>query len=659
MNGLSSAKLFLANLRPEGGAQSSGSGVSTLRLSEDEKSAVIRFSYSNLTSPATSLHIHGPADPGATGVVLFDFDESPRQLDGSYLWTFTTVGGVTPAQLLSALKVGRLYLNVHSSRYPTGEIRGHYGLINGTTTFTPPPAPPALPSATPSLREAARFLTQATYGPTWSEINALPAQGYAAWIEAQFNKPQALHITYLDALKARGGEVHTTDLMESIWQQALSGEDQLRQRVALALSEIMVVSEERASLYDNAEGFGNYLDLLSRHAFGNFRQLLEEMTLSPMMGRYLDHLANDKEDPQYGTIPNENFAREILQLFSVGLYQLHPDGTLRLDANGLPQATYTQETVTGFSQVFTGWLWGGNDVTNPQIWYEPRPNWRVPMGCFQNHHSPGAKRLLNGATLPANQTCTKDLQDALDNIFNHPNVGPFIARQLIQRLVTSNPSPAYVYRVAAKFDNNGAGVRGDMKAVLRALLLDYEARSLTQVNQQGFGKQREPWVRMATLLRAFKAKSPSGRLPIHNLQHKLFALGQNMFRAPSVFNFFMPDYRYPGAVAQAGLYAPEFQISNEQTVIARANFFRELIYQGYGKDADQVTLDFSELMPLASQPTQLIDRLDALLLSGGMSSSWRASLVKAVSALPSDKPTERIKAAVYLIAISPEFVIQK
>jgi uncharacterized protein (DUF1800 family) len=359
-------------------------------------------------------------------------------------------------------------------------------------------------------------------------------------------------------------------------------------------------------------------------------------------------------------VPNENYARELLQLFSLGLNQLHPDGSLQLDANGLPQATYGQETVAGFAQVFTGWWFGGNDVNNLSQWYDPPViNYRLPMANWPYHHSTGAKRLLNGVTLPADQTAQKDLKDALDNVFNHPNVAPFICRQLIQKLVTSNPSPGYVYRVASVFNNNGSGVRGDLRAIVRAILMDYEARSLEVVSRQGYGKLREPMLRLTTLLRALRGTSPSGRYRYHYSEHPWGDIGQNFLRAPNVFNFFAPTFRYPGELSSAGLFAPEFQLANDASVIAQANYFKVFIFYGYDEGQNMVTLNYTEFTPLAGTPAALIDRLDTLLLSGAMSAGLRAALVKAVTAVPANNPTERVQTAVYLICFAPEFVIQK
>ncbi len=655
---------YLATLRPESSALSPASGYSSLRLSADQKSASVRFDYSNLTTPETSAHIHGPADPGQNGSILFDLDTAPRQSDGSYLWTFANVGATTVPQIIEALKSGRLYINIHSSRYPGGEIRGHYGLINGSQEFTPPPAAPPLPGGAPTQRDAARFLTQATFGPTMAEITALQAKGYQNWLNEQFAMPVESHLAYLDAIAATRRSLYQQEVMESFWKQAVTGPDQLRQRITFALSQLLVVSF-RSNLDNDPFALAGYLDMLNRNAFGNFRQILEEVTLSPAMGRYLDHLQNDKEDPATGRNPNENYAREVLQLFSIGLYRLHPDGSLVLDGGGLPIATYNQETVKGFAHVFTGWSYGWFPKTEenwywPNIWQNGTQFWRVPMQVWPNHHSNLSKRLLNGITLPVNQTPEKDLKDAIDNIFNHPNTGPFIARQLIQRLVTSNPSPGYVYRVTQKFNDNGQGVRGDMKAVIRAILLDYEARSLDVLTNQGFGKMREPVLRFSHLLRAFNYTCPCGVFPIYWMDSPEYALGQNPLRAPTVFNFFEPQYSHPGHLASAGLHSPEFQIANETSVIGISTFFHYVVREGFKWEKDKpLTPDYSSLIPLASAPRQLIDHLDLLMTSGGMSSGLKARLLTELSRMPSNDLRARVTTAVHLILTSPDYVIQK
>jgi uncharacterized protein (DUF1800 family) len=653
--------LLVANLTPQGATMTGGSGTATLLVAGDGASAVLRRSYSNLTTPVTGEHIHGPADPGASGGILFDIDAATPAADGSYLWTLAPVGTNSIDQILIALLTGRTYLNIHTSRYPSGEIRGQFHLGGGSTTFAPPPPPPQLPPGPPTARDAARFLHQATYGPTPAEISALQSQGFDGWLAQQFAAPLTSHMAYLDAAAAAGEELSSNQVMESIWQQAATGGDPLRQRVALALSEILVVSDQSSALND-PHALAGYMDLLARDAFGNYRQLLEDVTLSPAMGLYLNMLGNDKEDPSTGQNPNENYAREILQLFSIGLLQTFPDGTLKLGANGLPIPTYGQAEVMGFAHVFTGWSFGGNDTANPDLFYGPTESYRLPMAAWPSHHSGGVKRLLDGAATPADQTPEQDLKTALDAIFQHPNVGPFIARLLIQRLVTSNPSPAYVYRVAQAFADDGHGVRGDLAAVVRAILLDYEARSDSVTGDQGYGHLREPIVRLGGLLRAFHATAPSGKFRIWYLEDPTFGLGQNPLRAPTVFNFFKPDFSLPGPVAAAGLASPEFQILSETTALGSANFITDLIYYGFTNGdgtADLLTLDLSGPIALAGDPAQLVDSLNLMLMANGMSPEMRTILLQALADPSLTDPTDRARAALRLIVTSPEYLIER
>ncbi len=656
--------LFIASLTPEGQSQSGGSGVSTLLLSADEKTAKLKFNFANLTTPQMAAHVHGPADPGKSGQILFDLDDSPREADGSFIWTFSDVGVVTVAQLVAALKTGRIYVNIHSSRFPSGEIRGHYRLTSGSQTFTPPPPPPALPVGSPTARDAARFLTQATYGATPAEITRLQQLGYERWLNDQFVRDAESHSAYLDRVLAGGESVYVNATMEAFWKQAITGNDQLRARVMFALSQIFVVSCDSGPLEGQPVALSSYLDQLNRNAYDNYRNLLERVTLHPAMGVYLDMLQNDKEDPATGREPNENFAREVLQLFSIGLYQLNPDGTLKLSAEGLPIETYSQETIENFARIFTGWNFAySRDVTKPWQWtWPPARDFRAAMQAWPEHHSTGEKVLLNGYRVPANQTPEKDLSDALNNIFLHPNVGPFISRQLIQRLVTSNPSPAYVYRVAQVFDNNGTGKRGDLKAVIRAILLDYEARSLNVINDQGYGKQREPAIRFANLFRAFNVKSTDGRYRIWNIESPLWGMGQNPLRAPTVFNFFEPNYSHPGVIAAAGLVSPEFQLTTETAIIGSSNTMRDLAFRGHSYGTTIMTPDYTAYTALAANPAQLVDQLNLVLMSQSMSPELRDRIIRGISSIATTRTNwqlERVKNAVWLIAISPEFVIQK
>jgi uncharacterized protein (DUF1800 family) len=504
-------------------------------------------------------------------------------------------------------------------------------------------------------KAAARFLLQATYGPTLESLIDLRRKGYHAWLDEQCALPAPSHQAFLAALRDPGENIYNQHARESFWTQALTGRDQLRQRVTFALSQIFVVSELGGMLDGQPFALASYLDTLNKNAFGNFRQLLEDVTLHPAMGRYLDMMGSEREDVSTGRTPNENYAREILQLFSIGLYQLNQDGTLKRDAQGKPVPTYDQEEVKGFAMAFTGWNWGGNTDRNDSTWPSPpvQYRWDLPMQAWPAKHSTGAKHLLNGAVIPAGQTPEKDLQDALDNIFQHPNVGPFIGKQLIQKLVMSNPSPAYVSRVAAVFNNNGAGVRGDLKAVIKAILLDPEAR------QPESGKLREPVLRWAHLLRTLHAQPSGERYRIWYVDSAENELGQSPLRAPSVFNFFEPDYA-PGMIARVGAVSPEFKLANETTVIGHANFIHAMLYGGYGGwIGHPVTLDLSGFFGWTTDPAKLVDQLNLLLLAGSMSDAMRAVVIKAVSDIQPNLPGERLRAAIYLIATSKEFVVQK
>ena len=536
-----------------------------------------------------------------------------------------------------------------------------------TTTPSGAPARPAA-DARPTTVDAARFLTQATFGiRSTDEIETLRTDGYERWLWTQFNTPAALHTSYLDAQKRREKNRKATDEMsyEAVWQQWLGGGDQLRARVAFALGQIVVISNIAPDIRPYA--MSSYMDLLNRNAFGNYRTLLKEVTLHPAMGYYLNMIESEKDDEERGIHPNENYAREVLQLFSIGLVQLNADGTTKLGTDGKPIPTFGEAQVKGFAKAFSGWTFASQNPAQPDSFHDANEeldsNWTTPMRAFASAHSPEAKTLLGGATLPAGQSPEKDLDDALEVIFNHPNVGPFIGRQLIQRLVTSNPSPAYIGRVAGVFANNGSGVRGDLQAVVRAILLDPEARDLTLAASNRFGKQREPVIRFASFLRGLGARSQSGINDIHYLDSADNGLGQSPLLAPSVFNFFSPNFRQPGAVARAGLYSPEFQITTETSVVGSLNFFADLFNsEGYGDGRNRQALDLKPLAALAGDPAALTDRLDRLFFAQQMRPSTRARLIRLLEALPGASPdelTQRVKSALIVVSMSPDFVIQK
>lgn len=516
-------------------------------------------------------------------------------------------------------------------------------------------------------RDAARFLTQATFGMKGAgEIDALQSQGYEAWLEAQFALQAASHVQYVNDRRAAGDKPYEERAYEAIWQQWLGEPGQLRARMSFALSEIFVISNVAPDL--DTYALASYMDMLNRNAFGNYRALLEDVALHPAMGYYLNMIGSKKENPAKGTHPNENFAREVMQLFSIGLYRLNPDGSRVLDGQGRPVPTYDEPVVKALAAAFTGWSFAGNDTSKPGVFDPARENWTEPLVPWEMWHDNEPKTLFDGIVLPANQGARKDMKDALDAIFNHPNVGPFIGRQLIQRFVTSNPSPAYIGRVAAAFADNGQGVRGDLGAVIRAVLLDPEARDLARTAEPGWGKQREPVIRFANILRAFKAASPSGRNRIWLLDSADAGLNQSPLLAPSVFNFFSPNYRHPGALAAAGLVAPEFQITTETSMVGSLNFFAKLVRNGYyGKDDTRLTLDLSWLAEVASDPARLADRLNLLFMNGAMTEATRNAIITAAGSLAAPKTgsgsasaiADRVKAALMMVALSPEFAIQK
>jgi uncharacterized protein (DUF1800 family) len=541
----------------------------------------------------------------------------------------------------------------------------------------------------PTQAEAARFLTQASFGPTEADINSVAGQGYAAWLADQFARPQALHRDYMNAmvpvLAASNATINASTFYESWWNQAVTGPDQLRQRVAFALSQIFVVSFADAALSNQPRGVASYYDMLARNAFGNYRTLLEEVTLHPMMGNYLSMLRNQKESAT--RVPDENYAREVMQLFSIGLYQLEADGTVKTDVTGRPIETYGPADISGLARVFTGWSWyagpnltdrtssrfNGSNANTDRDWQPMQAYNRYAANT--DYHSISAKNFL-GVGIAAQTTPDPegDLKIALDTLFNHPNTGPFIGRQLIQRLVTSNPSAAYVGRVAAAFANDGNGVRGDLKAVIRAVLLDPEARSSDPADTQ-FGKNREPVVRLANFLRAFNSRSTSGRfIGIDNTDDPATRLGQTPMRSPTVFNFFRPGYTPPSTtLAAAGLAAPELQLTNEVSVAGYLNYMRGWVAPSSTRD---VQPDFSAELALAGDADALVGRVNLLLMSGQMPDAVRAQIVAGVLGRTIPAPVtssgvvtnqaaidtarrDRVSIAVFLTLASPDYLTQK
>lgn len=513
--------------------------------------------------------------------------------------------------------------------------------------------------------EAARFLLQAQFSASDAEIAAVRAKGYLPWLGEQVDRAPTQ--TGWDWIASKPYDTVYTDDM--IWNQLMTAPDGMRKRMALAFTEIFVVSANDIGSNWSDYMMAQYWDMLVAGVTGNFRSLLEDVTLNPAMGYYLNTRGNQKENAQ-GRQPDENYAREVMQLMTIGLYQLNADGTVRTGADGAPLDSYTQDDVTNLARVFTGYdldipAAERNTFTPPGASYTIESNaWtRRPMALTASRHSMLEARFL-GATVPANTEGKAALKIALDTLFNHPNVGPFISKQLIQRLVTSNPSPAYVKRVADVFANNGAGVRGDMKSVFAAVLLDNEARSPAGLADANFGRLREPMLRLVQWGRTCGINSTLGTWKIGNLSRPNDQLGQSPLRSPSVFNFFRPGYVPPStAIASAKLVAPEFQLVNETSVGGYLNFMQNVVPNGF--NSKDVIPSYVAEKALVLDPAALVRRLNLLLTGNQLTAATQALIVNAlatpaVTSTSSDSvKNNRVYAAVLLVMASPEYLIQK
>ena len=565
---------------------------------------------------------------------------------------------------------------------------GGGGSGGGTEPTVPPPV---IPAPVPvSATEASRFLQQAQFSASEADIAAVRTKGYKTWLTEQFAAPATT--TGFEWLDARGyNQVESVyryydnsypgDYM--IWNQLMTSGDAVRKRCALALSEFFVVSLNSFDFSWRSHAIAAWWDLLVAHVFGNYRQLLEAVTLSPAMGYFLNTKGNKKEDLARNRVPDENYGREVMQLFTLGLYVLNLDGSEKRDASGNRIETYTQADITNIARVFTGW-----DIDQSQNvpTLEPVQNrtipsnhyTRLPMVLTAANHSTLASNFL-GATVPAGTAGVPALKIALDTLFNHPNVAPFFGKQMIQRLVTSNPSPAYVSRVASAFNDNGAGVRGDLKAVFAAVLLDDEARSAHGLSNPGFGKLREPMVRLVQWGRTFGIASASGSWKIGNLSNPGSQLSQSPLRAPSVFNFFRPGYVPPGTALSADKApAPEFQLVNESGVGAYLNYMQGVIRSGIyvnapdqsgnasnGSNGYDITAAYSAELALVLDAQALVERLNLLLCAGQLSTANQTLIITALNATAltatsnDNAKRDRVAAAVLLVMASSDYLIQK
>ncbi|GAA5144269.1 hypothetical protein GCM10023213_34100 [Prosthecobacter algae] len=808
-------KLFLGTFLAQGTAVTSASGFATVILNGPNNKARISTVFNGLTTPQADIdgsHVHYN---GGT-IVYGDPDGLPNGPLSDYPWTIVDSAGYKAQQLIDALfrktPTELLYVNVHTTRYSSGEIKAELTRVNGVGPFVTPPAAPGLENFTTDeqvRRDIIRFLTQATFGASQADADALYATisgdkklatnriaAYTAWINDQWSRSQTTLYDYhlaadnqefaLRGLQAdlpavvdnpatttvnetypaapppnnsldwtRWGSVpspagawtyrpippglnkesYDTDHINrrrAWWTLANRAHDQLRQRTAYALEQIFVVSDREGTVQSRTYGHSRYYDMLGDFADGQrhlqppngtyssatgsaitFRHLLEDISKSPIMGKYLSHLKNQKAQFDVNGVqtlsPDENYAREIMQLFSIGLLELHPDGTIKLGGNGQPIATYDNDDIKELSKIFTGWSFAyvQNSAANG---YVPtlvqntflnasegaeyfHPGYENPMKNFPAYHDEGAKTILGVAhdaytgtstdTTARTNYAEADLDKALDTLYNHANTAPFICKRLIQRLVTSNPSRGYVYRVSQVFLNNGSGVKGSLKDVVKAILLDYEARSLTNVDPQvvnsttsvnvGFGKVKEPLIRYTQILRAFNSKSqinmgdlssygyPAGQLAnlgtgatSYRYSDTLTDLGQIPNNMPSVFNWYLPDYTPGGRVAAAGLVAPELQIMTENLVVRTVNYHRTidngsiidpaattasgqstgtLLGDTTGNldnvfiNLGSLTTDYRLVRETAGQTeisatTYLVDRLDDLLCAGSLKAKY-------------------------------------
>ncbi len=552
----------------------------------------------------------------------------------------------------------------------------------------------------PDLEGASRLLAQASLGANYEEIENLTQVGIENWIEEQMSLSYVSYSqkaqTLLDEINLVIQQVHPGEEMDkpgevtsmTFYKSILEDEDVLRNKTAFSLLQILVVSRASIILGGKLKGHMSYYDILYEGAFGNYRDILESVTLHPLMGFYLSHLQNKKGDPTIGTLPDENYAREIMQLFTIGLFELNTDGTYKLDANGEKNPTYNITDVQELAKVFTGLSGGAWNLEDfPQLEGAPldfdRPLKRyditVPMMMYEEHHEQGEKALVDGTVLPTGQTGMEDIQKALDVLFNHPNVGPFIAKRLIQQMVKSNPTPSYIKRVALTFNNNGEGIRGDMGAVIKAILLDPEARDCSWLGNANNGKLRQPIERLVQLFKAFNIEAPSGKIWFNDRDQIQEELGQAFMAAPTVFNFFTPFYAEVEYVEPNDMVSPEFQILHAVTTINYLNMAENAIkdkpFNNRTKvnsnnprlrynNQDYPVLDFSNEISLYQSDgiSALLDRLNVLLCHGQMSDGTKSIIQGALQQMENQgefNDRDILDNALYFIMASPDYIILK
>jgi uncharacterized protein (DUF1800 family) len=719
-NDSANQKVFLGAFAPQNGAITNGSGVLSFILQGDNEAGKLSYSFSNLSAVQTDQHIH----LSPSGTTVKDIEQTGSI--SNFVWDLAPGGiFVTEQQMLDALFSGEFYVNIHTADYPTGEI-------SASLIFDADVEPPeeSVLSAKQVNQDIIRFLNQATFGATPGDYEALRAlidedgsnrmQVYAMWIEQQFDLDQAEMLPLLDATLAEFGDEWPPNVrQDSIWPLILYGNDQLRQRMAFALSEILVVSDQNNTVYDAYRGAASYWDMLGANAFGSYRQTLESVTRHPLMGIYLSHLRNQKANPDIGYYPDENFAREVMQLFTFGLVQRRQNGSIILGPDNLPIETYNNDVIKDMAKVFTGLSFGayeqgGSNVPNNGFFLgsqinEAQYRWIAPMKFFPNFHEYSAKTLFadNGQVLTIAESSQQDLADAdaeldlvLDALVSHSSTAPNISRKLIQRFVTSNPSAAYIQRVV-----NAFGAEGDLKAVIKAILLDVEARNPAVASSQTFGKIKEPVLQITGILRLLEAQSevPLGPTSTEDdavrgfnyefidqfsagtsvLRMGNLDIGQAPLGAGSVFNFFSPDFAPPGVIASNSLVSPELQLVTESQLFKTFNSFNKLINSGFFRysvyDRDNVNPAYESgqfhvrLNPRrlkaqwdttegseTDKAAAIVDYLDFYLNAGQLADSVDTGTRQAmISNIAVASENGRYSLSVYGVGTAPAFMTQK
>ncbi len=548
---------------------------------------------------------------------------------------------------------------------------------------------------------ASRFLAHTTLGYTIEDIQAMTETNMSDWIDNEmavepfyYTIPtiEIIFQLYNDCMEELGPECNLEFNLSTLmwrlawWDNVINGEDKLRQRIALALSEVLVISD-KSMLDQYPHGLAAYYDILVRNAFGNYKDILTEVTLNPSMGFYLSHINNPRTFEEFNIRPDENYAREIMQLFSIGLFELNNDGSRKTDPiTGLWIPTYDNDDIKGLAKVFTGLSgsrWADESNTDPVTFGSRFNAYSLldPMAMYEFWHEPGEKHIVGDYTIPSGQTGMEDIEEAIDHLFNHPNVGPFLANRLIQRLVKSNPTPEYIDRVASTFNNNGSGVRGDMGAMIRAILLDEEALDCYWTGEEDNGMLRAPILRMTQLLSGLKAETENGIFWNTGAIYE-FSTGQHPLGSPTVFNFYSPEYVPDAEFAYLNLVGPEYQILNSSTSSNYVNYMlialmRDYIKQVFNFDLPNYLNDAFRLpyipnkeaydaylsdplwLDLAFSPEELVDYLDILLANGQLSDDTKASIVESMRNSDIIDPVNSAYYAVFMVMINPEYTVMK